>query len=181
MLTRLGYRLELLDSARSIDAAIDQIRRVAALVGHPERGEALIAKIETAKAAAEAAAGAHPPETAVVYQRRGYVTGGDTLTGELLSIAGFANAGGTFAGKTGGFVPLEKIVAGPPDYLVVASSSIHVEDQGTALLAHPALAALYPPAKRIVLPEKLTVCGGPSLPAALDWLAAEARRVGAAH
>ena len=181
MLTRLGYRLELLDSTRSIAASIEQIRTVAALVGHPGRGEALIARIEAAETAARAAAAGRAPATAVVYQRRGYVTGGDTLTGELLSIAGFANAGGTLAGKTGGFVPLEKIVAGPPDYLVVASSSVHVEDQGTALLAHPALAALYPPAKRIVLPEKLTVCGGPSLPAALDWLAAEARRVGTAH
>jgi iron complex transport system substrate-binding protein len=36
---------------------------------------------------------------------------------------------------------------------------------------------LFPPQKRIVLPEKLTVCGGPSLPAALDWLADEAKRV----
>ena len=50
-------------------------------------------------------------------------------------------------------------------------------DQGEALLAHPALAALYPPDRRILLPERLTVCGGPSLPEAIDWLASEARRV----
>ena len=39
------------------------------------------------------------------------------------------------------------------------------------------LAALFPPEKRIQLAERLTVRGGPSLPAALDWLAADARRV----
>ena len=115
--------------------------------------------------------------TAAIYQRRGYVTGGDTLTGELLAVAGFTNDGGALAGKYGTFVPLEKLVANPPDYIVVASADPRAEDQGSALLDHPALAALYPPAKRIVLPQNLTVCGGPSLPAAIDWLAAAAARV----
>ena len=176
MLDRLGYRLELLDAARSIDDSIAQIRQVAALVGHPDRGEALVAEIEAARARDEAAAAETKP-TAAIYQRRGYVTGGDTLTGELLAIAGFTNDGGTLAGKSGGFVPLEQIIASPPDFIVVAGAARRAEDQGSALLAHPALARLYPPERRIVLPEKLTVCGGPSLPAALDWLAGEARRV----
>ncbi|MEX0851946.1 MAG: ABC transporter substrate-binding protein [Bauldia sp.] len=176
MLARLGYRVVLLDPARSVAQSVDQIRQIAALVGHPERGEALIAAVDDATARAMAAVGETKP-TAAVYQRRGYVTGGETLTGELLALVGFANAGGVLAGATGGFVPLERLVTEPPDYLVVASASPPVEDQGSALLAHPALARLYPPARRIVLPERLTVCGGPSLPAAVDWLAGEARRV----
>jgi iron complex transport system substrate-binding protein len=176
MLAQLGYRVELLDAARSIADSEKLIRQVAALVGHPDRGEALIADIDAARGRAEAAA---PPQhpTAAIYQRRGYVTGGDTLSGELLAIAGFTNGGAPLAGKSGGFVPLERMVATPPDYIVVASTTRRAEDQGSALLAHPALAALFPPQKRIVLPEKLTVCGGPSLPAALDWLADEAKRV----
>jgi iron complex transport system substrate-binding protein len=178
MLTRLGYRLELLDAPRSIDQSIAQIRDVAAMVGHPERGAALIGKIAAARKAALAAAKGRPHPTAALYQRRGYVTGGDTLTAELLSIAGFAYDGGALAGKTGGFVPLEKLVVGRPDYIVVASADPHAVDQGTALLSHPALATLYPPSRRIVLPEKLTVCGGPSLPAALDWLTRAAGRPG---
>ena len=48
-----------------------------------------------------------------------------------------------------------------------------LEGNRVALLAHPALVALFPPERRIALPERLTVCGGPSLPAALDWLAGE--------
>jgi iron complex transport system substrate-binding protein len=178
MLERLGYRVELLDAVRSIDDSIAQIARIAALVGHPGRGTVLIAAIEDARDRAVAAAvdaGERP--TAAVYQRRGYVTGGETLTGELLSIAGFRNAGAALAGDRGGFVPLERIVAEPPDFIVVAALDRGIEDQGSALLAHPALAALYPPERRIVLPERLTVCGGPSLPSALDRLAAEARRV----
>jgi len=178
MLAALGYRVVLLDPARSIDESIAQIRRIAELVGHPERGEALVARIEAARAkAAEAAPAVRP--TAAVYQRRGYVTGSGTLTGDLLDAVGFANSGGALVGDVGGFVPLERLVATPPNFLVVTSFSAGADDQGSALLAHPALAALYPPQKRITLPERLTVCGGPSLPEAIDWLASEARRVAA--
>jgi iron complex transport system substrate-binding protein len=177
MLGRLGYRVELLDSVTSIDASIAQIRRIAALVGHPDRGEALVEKIETAQTRAKAAAATmtHRP-SAAVYQRRGYVTGAETLTGELLSLAGFVNAAGDLTGKTGGFVPLEKIVATPPDMIVVSTAVGRAQDQGSALLAHPALATLFPPAKRVALPDKLTACGGPSLPDAIDWLSAAAMR-----
>jgi iron complex transport system substrate-binding protein len=179
MLAQLGYRVELLDAAKSIADSEKLIRQVAGLVGHPERGEALIAEIDAARHRAAVAAPQNHP-SAAIYQRRGYVTGGDTLSGELLSIAGFTNGGAPLAGKSGGFVSLEHMVATPPDFIVVASTTRRAEDQGSALLAHPALAALFPPQKRIVLPEKLTVCGGPSLPAALDWLAGEAKRVTAA-
>ena len=55
MLSALGYRVDLLDPARSIDESIAQIREVAGLVGHPERGEALVAEIEAARDRALAA------------------------------------------------------------------------------------------------------------------------------
>ena len=78
-------------------------------------------------------------------------------------------------------MPLERLVAEPPQLLIVGTSASHAEDQGSALLAHPALLKLFPPEKRIVLPEKLTVCGGPSLPTALDWLMRERQRVTGEH
>ena len=178
MLGRLGYSVTLLAPARTVDQSVQQIRQVAALVGHPERGEALIAEIDAARARAKAAV-TDARLTAAVYQRRGYVTGSGTLTGDLIATVGLIDGGGKLAGNIGGFVPLEKIVANPPNVLIVSNGDQRAEDQGSALLSHPALAELYPPAKRIVLPERLTVCGGPSLPAAFDWLAAEARRVAA--
>ena len=181
LLRSLGYRVVEVDPVRSIANSIGQIREVAALVGHPERGEALVAEIEAARTRALAVAQAGRSETAAVYQRRGYVTGADTLTGELMGLVGFTNVGGALAGKVGGFVPLERLVAEPPQLLIVGTSASHAEDQGSALLAHPALLKLFPPEKRIVLPEKLTVCGGPSLPTALDWLMRERQRVTGEH
>ncbi len=53
------------------------------------------------------------------------------------------------------------------------------EDDGRAFLLHPALERFYPPEKRIVIPERMTECGGVMLADALDALAAEVKRVGA--
>jgi iron complex transport system substrate-binding protein len=179
-LVALGYRVVELEPARSTADSIAEIRKVAAILGHPARGEALVNRINEARNQATAVIDAGPGKrrSVVLYLRRGYVTGSHTLTDELLAIVGLDNAGSRLAGTTGGLVPLEKLIAAPPDYLLVSSLQPAAEDQGSALLAHPALAALFPPEKRIALPDRLTVCGGPSLPAALDRLASEVRRVG---
>ena len=181
LLKRLGYRVVELDSVRSIDASLKQIGEVAALLGHPDRGAAMVAQIEAARTEARAvgtvAAGGHAP-TVAVYQRRGYVNGSNTLTGELLRLAGFDDMGGRLAGEIGGFVPLEKIVADRPDYLVSIDPGLPAEDQGSALLSHPALTALYPPSRWITVPGRLTVCAGPSLPEAIATITAERKRIG---
>ncbi|MEO8668316.1 MAG: ABC transporter substrate-binding protein, partial [Bauldia sp.] len=162
----------------SIADSLAEIRAVADLTGHPQRGEAIAASILSAEERARLAA-ARPQgmPSAVFYQRRGYTTGSDTLTAELMTLVGLTNAGGVLAGAGGAFVPLERLVAARPDYLVVETATARADDQGSALLAHPALARLYPTDRRIVLPARLTVCGGVSLAAAIDWLSREAERV----
>lgn len=138
------------------------IRQVAGLVGRPERGEALAAALE-------------PPQeaearfTALPYERRGYAAGAGGLMGEILARAGFRHAWP--ASGQGGFVSLEQVVARRPDVLVVEETG-GTADQGAALLAHPALARLYPPERRIALPRVLTACPGPGLAEAVRRLAA---------
>jgi iron complex transport system substrate-binding protein len=72
---------------------------------------------------------------------------------------------------------MEAIVKARPDLLLTTRDDGAAEDQGRAFLAHPGLTALYPPGRRMVLPERLTVCGGPMLVEALDRLGAEVARV----
>jgi iron complex transport system substrate-binding protein len=59
----------------------------------------------------------------------------------------------------------------------VSEDSGFAEDEGSAFLLHPALERFYPVTKRIVIPERLTVCGGPMLAEALERLASELERV----
>ena len=109
--------------------------------------------------------------------RRGWVSGSETLTTSLLATVGLTNAASQMRIKTGGYASLETIVNTKPDLLLLSEGSDLAEDQGTALLLHPALEQLYPPDKRIVIPERLTVCGGPMIADALERLISELERV----
>ena len=58
-----------------------------------------------------------------------------------------------------------------PDLLVLKDPPLQAEDQGALFFTHPAVAALYPADRRIALPTRYTLCGGPALIEALDYLA----------
>jgi len=169
MLRSLGFRVVGVDVVSDIDAGLAQIRAMAKLLGHPERGEALIADIDAARR--RLAAAPRPPQSsALLVGNAGYTVGPDSLAGALMAEAGLKPPAGAPKGY-GGFVPLERLVALRPDYLVLASLIETADGQGALYLAHPALRALYPPSKRIVLPSRFTLCAGPSLVAAFDYLA----------
>lgn len=177
LLKRQGLRVAEFDTAQSIDDVKRQIRRMGNLVQHPDRAERQIARLDAAIARAKQAV-AKRPYRVLALSRRGWVSGDDSVTSALLSVAGLSNAASGLGVKHGGFAKLETIVALRPDFIVVADGRDAAEDEGQALLLHPALEKLYPPSKRIVIPEDLTVCGGPSLPDALDRLVSELKRVG---
>ena len=110
--------------------------------------------------------------------RRGWVPGRDSFVGAILAEAGLANAAGDLGVDFGGFASLEAIVSVKPDFLVVSDAGDRAEDDGRAFLLHPALERFYPRAKRIVIPERMTECGGVLLADALNALTAELKRVG---
>ncbi|NNM72861.1 ABC transporter substrate-binding protein [Enterovirga aerilata] len=163
------------EAATSVAQVVDQVRRAGALLGQPGRAEARIAEIEAAAARARAAALVRPV-TVLPLQRRGWISGRETLMTSFLETVGLRNAGGAL-GPHGGLARLEEIVALRADMLLVSRSETAAEDQGSALLHHPALKGRYPPERRLVLPEQMTVCGGPEIAAALDRLAAEIERL----
>jgi iron complex transport system substrate-binding protein len=177
LLKQQGLRVAEFDIAKSIGDVKGQIRRMGDLVGHPDRAAEQIARLDAAIARARRAVSKKPYRVLAV-SRRGWVSGDDSVTSALLSIAGLSNAASSLGVKHGGFAKLETIVALKPDFILVSSRSNVAEDEGRALLLHPALETLYPPSRRIVIPEDLTVCGGPMLPDALDRLVAELKRVG---
>ncbi len=171
-----GLRVAEFDPARSLDDVKKQLRQMAVLVKHPERADAEIAKIDAAIARARQIASRKPYRVLAV-SRRGWVSGGDNLTTSLLAAVGLTNAGGELGLKAGGYASLEAIITLKPDFLLVSESSDFAEDEGRAFLLHPALERFYPPSKRMVIPERLVNCGGPTLTAALDRLTSELERV----
>jgi len=161
---------------RTLADVREQIRQMGDLVGHPERATAEIARLDAAIASArQAAAGKHL--RLLPLSRRGWVPGRDSFVGAILAEAGLTNAAGELGIGFGGFVAMEEIIRLRPDFLVVSDAGERAEDEGRAFLLHPALEHFYPRSKRIVIPERMTECGGVMLADALNALSSELKRV----
>jgi iron complex transport system substrate-binding protein len=175
MLTRLGFRVVTVEVVSDIDAARTQIRDIAALLGHPERGERLLAELEAARMRL-AAVRPPSPMTALVVERGGYTAGPASFSAGLMAEAGLRLPAG--APKThGGFVSLERLLLMRPDLVFLKDPPAEPQDQGSVMFSHPALLAAYPPERRIALPTRFTICAGPALIAAFDYLAAVMARL----
>jgi iron complex transport system substrate-binding protein len=163
-----GLRLHEITLIADLDTARRQVTEVAAVLGHPERGQKLIAEIEAARARLHAAPKPHVA-TALLVNRGGYTAGERSLAAALLAEAGLKPPAGAPPGY-GGYVQLEKLLVLHPDVIVLNDQPGNAADQGSYNLTHPALNAAYPPARRIILPTRYTLCGGPALVAAFDYL-----------
>jgi iron complex transport system substrate-binding protein len=172
-----GVNLIELPVPRTLGEVRDQIREMGKIAGHPERAVAEIARLDAAIAAARGVA-INRHFRVLPLSRRGWVPGRDSFVGAILAEAGLANAAGDLGVDFGGFASLESIVQLKPDFLVVSDAGDRAEDDGRAFLLHPALERFYPREKRIVIPERMTECGGVLLADALNTLTAELKRVG---
>ena len=160
-----------LASADSFAVIREQIRQVAAAVGHPARGEALIAGMERDLAALPRS---RRGGVAAYYQRRGYMSGTGTLVDELIRRAGLTNLAAKLGKPALAQVPLEEMIAARPDYLIVEEGSEAIVDQGTEMLHHPVLRSI----PRIRVPQAWTVCGGPAYVQAARSIIAQANAAG---
>ncbi len=157
-LGRLGMRVETFGIAPTVAESVAQVRALAKLAGHPNRGEALVRKIE----ASLAAPGGPPVETAL-WQAGGIVPGRDTLIAELMTRAGLASYSARRGMAQGDYLPLERVVADPPALLLVTGSE--------RAQRHPVLARIAGLQVESFDPA-LTYCGGPSIIRAMARLRA---------
>jgi iron complex transport system substrate-binding protein len=176
LLKEKGISLAEFAVPRNLDEVKAQIREMGDLVGHPDRATAEVSRLDDAIARARKAVSQHHYKVLPLSQR-GWVSGSDSLLSSLLAETGLFNAAGDLGIAFGGYASLEAIVNLQPDFIVVADASERAEDDGHAFLLHPALERLYPPSRRIVIPDRLTVCGGMMIADALDRLVSELKRV----
>jgi iron complex transport system substrate-binding protein len=175
-LKRLHIRAELFKVPNSWTDSQLQIRRIAALCGHPDRGEALIARIEAALAQGAPRAGTRSI-TALVFQPNGFAAGHGTLVDEMMRRAGFVNVAERYGLKKWGNVSLEHLLDDPPEVLLAGQSAPNAPTWAERILNHPALASVAPRMTRAVFPERLLYCGGPVLIDTAAALAAARRQI----
>lgn len=139
-----------------------QVLEVARAVGHPDRGVALVREIDAALAAARAPAGASPVP-ALIRTGGGLVPGRGTLADELLTGTGFRNMSADYGLAMWDILPLEPLIARPPQLLLADLSARR--DQ-------PALLRRVPGMRIVNFPARLLSCAGPNLIDAARALAA---------
>ncbi|MEP7222625.1 MAG: ABC transporter substrate-binding protein [Novosphingobium sp.] len=163
----LGMRLEQFPIASTVPESLAQVRRLALLAGHPERGEVLVRRIERALTAAAPPPDARPVST-VVWQSGGIVPGGNSLIADLLRRTGFSVYSAARGLRQADVLPLERMLADPPELILAAGNPRAEENR---LLAHPALSGLKA-TRRASLDPALLWCGGPTIIRAAGRLAA---------
>jgi iron complex transport system substrate-binding protein len=166
---RAGLRTHVLavPPANSYADIVGQVRLVAKAVGHPDRGEALIRRMDDALAAI--------PRTgrgwiAADYQRRGYLSGAGTLMDDMMRRVGLRNLTTELGLPALARLSLEQFVAHRPDFLITGRGK--ARDLGSAMLDHPAISGI----PRLRLPGSLVDCGGPSYPQAIRLLSDQLRQ-----
>lgn len=169
-----NIRLVGFDPAHTLAEAREQILRMGDLLGAQDRAADRVAKLDAALVRLKSAASTHPLRV-LPLSRRGWVAGRDSLLSDILAAGGLLNSAAEARISDGGFMSLEAVVRLRPDALVLSRDDRQAEDQGQAMILHPALQSLFPPARRIILPEALTICAGPMLAEAMDRLAAQIR------
>ncbi|HET9019302.1 MAG TPA: ABC transporter substrate-binding protein [Acetobacteraceae bacterium] len=134
-----------------------QTRRLAARLGVPARGEALLAAMDATLAEAPQRR-THP--TAIAWEPRGYTAGPGSLLDAVLQAAGLRDI------ASGRPLGVEALLRHPPDLLVVQQTPAY-PSLATQMLHAPALAGI----SRVALPPALTVCAGPFTAQAVALLA----------
>jgi iron complex transport system substrate-binding protein len=159
-LRRVSIRYELFDVPFSVKESLAQIRRIAALVGNPAAGEALVGRIESAIDAARLPPGTRRL-TAAVYETGGLTAGSKTVTDELMQIVGLDNIAARYGIRMHAPMQLELLVAAPPDLLLIGEVPAAAGTQAARLVQHRALRKV--PSLRWEFPARFMYCSGPTI------------------
>jgi len=175
LLQRLGRNVVIVPLASDLAGVRSAITAVATAVGEPEAGVQAVAQFDARLADVAATPRGPGRPSALIYQVGGSASAPGTLADAAIEAAGFRNAALAYTTTRTGQVPLEAIVARPPDVLVLASPPHAYRTVLADNLRHPALAALTRRVPTLTLPWRQWLCGTPHIATAVEQLAAVAR------
>lgn len=169
LLERLGLKILKVPGASDFEGVRSVTRLIADAVGEREKAERLLADFDRRAGAASTSEAGRP--RAVVYQVNNLASGPGSIADNVLRAAGFANLTAELNLGPGGKLPLELLVADPPDLIVLSGP---VDEYRTVVadnLRHPALTELMRTRKTTTLPWRLWLCATPHLADAVEHLA----------
>jgi iron complex transport system substrate-binding protein len=145
--------------ANSIADIRDVTRQLGAALGAKDRAEAMITDMD-AKLARAAKQAPHPPVTTLIYEPNGYANSGG-VSDDILNRIGLRDVAQKLKQTRQGQVPVETLVATPPELLILNGEREATPTRADLVLKHPALRAL--PKSTLVANTSLTplLCPGP--------------------
>lgn len=179
LLRRLGVNVLVVPLASDFDGMKETLRMIAKAAGVSERGEQLIAQFDERLSEARSLVSARP--TAIAYQVNSLASGAGTLLDAALEAAGFRNIARDMKLGPAGRLPLEELVAAPPDLIVLANAPNDFRTVLADNLRHPAFARLIEKRAHVHLPMPLWMCATPRIADAVELLAAMKRTGVAMH
>jgi iron complex transport system substrate-binding protein len=153
---RLGVPVFDLGYANDFDAIRATILRTALALGHPARGEALIAEMD-----AKLALAARGPRLNALYLTpSGVTSGAGTMVHEILSAANLANAAAQDGAVGWRALPLEQLALESPQLVVTAFfDDGSAPKDSWAVSDHPVFQRLAGRTSHVALDGALTACG----------------------
>jgi len=166
---KLGFRVERFQLTSNIAQIRTNIRKMALLVGAPERGEQLIKRMDDRIAKVKSQRPKIAPKAAF-YQPNGYTSGVDTLQHAALIAAGWRNLAGELGMKGYGDVALEQLLLLEPEQLFTSTYAPGTQSLAQRELAHPVLQRITQGRPIINIGYKYWICGGPMIAGAIELL-----------
>ena len=170
LLRKLGYPVVEMPPATSLADIRLHLRQMGTVLGAEQRAEDLIARMDARLAALAPPPGAGRP-TAINYQPNGFSAGAGTLIADVLDHAGFRMPGTGSRWQGYSHLPLERLIADPPDVLIIDNSYEDSPTLAQNLLGHPVLSRLGERTLRVKVPNRLWLCGTPDVVGAVELLA----------
>ncbi|WP_294265924.1 ABC transporter substrate-binding protein [uncultured Sphingomonas sp.] len=170
MLKRIGWPMIEVDHASSFEDIRRTVRQVAAAVGEPARGEALIAGMDARLAQAARQAVRHPRVAA--WDGSGFGAASGTLYDAVLTAAGASNVVREIGGYSYGRPDIETLLKLDPDLIVRGAAVRAGGSLGDEITNHRVVRERWK-GRTLRIPQAYYVCGTPMIGDAVLKLQAE--------
>lgn len=171
MLKRVGSPVLELGVPADLDGVRAQIRQVAGVLGHPERGEAMVADLD---ARLDSVTPATKPLRALVMRPNAFTVAPGGLGDALIRAAGLVNVAAEIGRDRFGQVPLEAAALANADLIVVDDPAPGLPSLADTLLHHPVFRALAQEGRTVAIPNRFWTCPGAHVAEVVARLAAAA-------
>lgn len=180
LLKRLGRKVLVVPLARSLKDIPRNIETLARAIDEEARGHAMIARFRKRlrELTDDRGSSSGPRPVAMLIGPNGITSGAESLAGAIIEAAGLENGAARFKISGVGRLPLERVLSGKPDLLILASLKADHPSIAGAFIRHPALTRAFGGRTSVRIHHHVWACGSPLVLDAIERLAKARKKLG---